>query len=201
MQFGLSTRRKLITLLGGAVVALLEIAFVVALQGVALLGMIVVIVIVIITDLVVLGHAFSLSGLDGRREQALVLTVNIMVIVILIWSFRQRGKLRQAEQHHAKDHRQQRERAAKSYEEDKWWTEQRERAANEEDKWWTVLEVSSDASASDIRRSYLCKIQQYHPDRVAGLAPEVRELAERRSRTLNAAYAEAMRERRVKLVR
>jgi DnaJ domain len=201
MQFGLSTRRKLITLLGGAAVALLEIAFVVALQGVALLGMIVVIVIVIITDLVVLGHAFSLSGLDGRREQALVLTVNIMVIVILIWSFRQRGKLRQAEQHHAKDHRQQRERAAKSYEEDKWWTEQRERAANEEDKWWTVLEVSPDASASDIRRSYLCKIQQYHPDRVAGLAPEVRELAERRSRTLNAAYAEAMRERRVKLVR
>jgi hypothetical protein len=79
-----------------ALTRLPQVAFVVALQGVALLGMIVVIVIVIITDLVVLGHAFSLSGLDGRREQALVLTVNIMVIVILIWSFRQRGKLRQA---------------------------------------------------------------------------------------------------------
>jgi uncharacterized membrane protein len=182
VQFGQSTRRKLITLFGGAAVALIEIAFVVALQAIALLGMIAVIVVLIITDLVVLKHAFSLSGLDGRWEQALVLTVNT-VIVILIWSFRNRGKLRQAEQHHAKDHQQQRERAAKF---------------SEEDKWWTVLEVSPDASANDIRRSYLWKIKQYHPDHVTGLAPEVRELAERRSKTLNAAYAEAMRERRVK---
>jgi uncharacterized membrane protein len=184
MQFGQSTRRKLITLLGDAAVALIEIAFVVALQAIALLGMIAIIVVLIITDLVVLEHAFSLSGLDGRREQALVLAVNtILVIVILIWSWRQRGKLREAEQHHAKNHRQRREHAAK---------------VSEEDKWWTVLEVSPDASANDIRRGYLRKIEQYHPDRAAGLAPEVRESAERRSKTLNAAYAEAMRERRVK---
>jgi hypothetical protein len=183
MQFGQSTRRKLLTLLGGPAVALLEIAFVVALEGIALLAMIAVIVVLITTDLLVLQHAFSLSGLDGRREQALVLTVNTMVIVILVWSFRKRGKLRQAEQHHAEDDQQQRERAAKS---------------SEEGEWWTVLEVSPDASAKDIRRSYLSKIQQYHPDRVAALAPEVRESAERHSKALNAAYAEAMRERRVK---
>ena len=185
MQFGQSTRRKLITLLGGATVALLEIAFVVALQGIALLAMIAVIVVIITTDLVMLKNAFSLSGLDGRREQALTLAVNtILVLVILIWSWRQRGKLREAEQHRAEGHQPRREQAAKFSEED--------------NAWWTVLEVSPDASANDIRRSYLRKMQRYHPDRVAGLAPEVRELAERRSKTLNAAYAEAVRERRVK---
>jgi preprotein translocase subunit Sec63 len=48
----------------------------------------------------------------------------------------------------------------------------------------------------EIRRSYLSKIKEFHPDRVAWLAPELLELAERRARTLNAAYTEAMRERR-----
>jgi DnaJ-domain-containing protein 1 len=64
--------------------------------------------------------------------------------------------------------------------------------SEEDKKWWDVLQVSRDASASDIRRSYLRTIQQYHPDRLAGLAPELVELAERRSKTLNAAYAEAL---------
>jgi DnaJ-class molecular chaperone len=145
---------------------------------------------------VILQHAFSLSR--GRWEQALVLTINTIVIVILIWSLRQYGKLRQAEQSHAKDYRQQRERAATFSEEDE--RQQREQAAtamlSEEDEWWTILEVSPDASVNDIRRSYLRKIRQYHPDRVVGLASAVRERAERRSKTLNAAYAEAMRDKR-----
>jgi DnaJ domain len=189
-------RRKFITLLGSAAAALLEIAFAVAVQGIALLSMITVIVALIIIDLVILQHAFSLSG--GRWEQALVLTINTTVIVILIWSLRQYGKLRQAEQSHAKDYRQQRERAATFSEEDE--RQQREQAAtamlSEEDEWWTILEVSPDASVNDIRRSYLRKIRQYHPDRVVGLASAVRERAERRSKTLNAAYAEAMRDKR-----
>jgi uncharacterized membrane protein len=187
-------RSKLIALLGSAAAALLEIAFAVAVQGIALLSMIAVIVALITIDLVILQHAFSLSG--GKWEQALVLTINTIVIVILIWSLRQYGKLRQAEQSHAKDNRQQRERTATPSEEDEW--QQRERAAtlSEEDEWWTILEVSPDASANDIRRSYLRKIRQCHPDRVAGLASAVREWAERRSKTLNAAYAEAMREKK-----
>ncbi len=188
------TRRKFITLLGSAAAALLEIAFAVAVHGIALLSMIAVIVVIITIDLMIVQHAFSLSG--GAREQALVLTINTMVIVILIWSLRQFGKLRQAEQPHAKDYQQQHERAATLSEEDEW--RQRERAAtlSEEDEWWTILEVSPEASANEIRRSYLRKIQQYHPDRVAGLASGVREWAESRSKTLNAAYAEAMREKR-----
>lgn len=55
-------------------------------------------------------------------------------------------------------------------------------------EWWSVLEVSPHASAEEIRRAYLRKIQQCHPDRVAGLASEFRELAERRTKALNAAY-------------
>jgi membrane protein implicated in regulation of membrane protease activity len=191
----------------GIITLLFDIAFVVSLQGIALLGMIAVLVVIITIDLVVLEHAFSLSGLDGRWKQALVLTINVVVIAIVIWWLRQRGKLRPAEQHHAKDYRQQRERAAEPSEEDRWFRRAAEpseentwfsRAAepSEEDTWWAVLEVSRDASANDIRRSYLRKIRRYHPDRVARLTPEVRELAEGRSKKLNAAYAEAMRERR-----
>jgi len=189
-------RRKFITLLGSAAAALLEIAFAVAVQGIALLSMITVIVALIIIDLVILQHAFSLSG--GTWEQALVLTINTIVIVIVIWSLRRYGKLRQAEQSYAKNYRQQRERATTFSEEDE--RQQREQAAtamlSEEDEWWTILEVSPDASVNDIRRSYLRKIRQYHPDRVVGLASAVRERAERRSKTLNAAYAEAMRDKR-----
>ena len=187
-------RRKFITLLGNAAAALLEIAFAVAVQGIALLTMIAVIVALITIDLVILRHAFSLSS--GRWEQALILAINTIVVVILIWSLRQYGKLRQVEQSHDKDYRQQREKAATHFEEDEW--QQRERAAtlSEEDEWWTILEVSPDASVSDIRRSYLRNIQEYHPDRVAGLTSAVREWAERRSKRLNAAYAEAMREKR-----
>jgi len=180
MQFDY-IRRKFVTLLGSAAAALLEIAFAIAVQGIVLLSMIAVIVALITVDLVALQHAFSPSG--GRWEQALVLTINAMAVVILVWLLRQYGKLRHAEPSHPTDYRQQREIPA---------------TLSEDDEWWTVLEVSPDASANEIRRSYRRKIRLYHPDRVAGLAPAVRESAERRSKRLNAAYAEAMRERRTR---
>ncbi len=59
-----------------------------------------------------------------------------------------------------------------------------------------MLGVSSDADKDEIVRSYRRKIQQYHPDRVTGLAPEIVELAESRTKTLNAAYAQGLRARR-----
>ena len=72
---------------------------------------------------------------------------------------------------------------------------QREQALKqaEEGNWWAVLEVSRDASRDEIRRAYRRKIWRCHPDRVTWLVPESLELAERQSRTLNAAYAEANR--------
>jgi DnaJ-domain-containing protein 1 len=74
---------------------------------------------------------------------------------------------------------------------ERWRHRQRERAAQSEwNQWWCVLEVSSYASADEIRRSYLDKIKQFHPDRVALLAPGLLQLAERRAKMLKAAYAE-----------
>ena len=74
---------------------------------------------------------------------------------------------------------------------------QRDRVAMQfcENAWWTVLEVSPHASADEIRSAYHRKVKQCHPDRVAGLAPEFVELAERQTRALNAAYDEAIRAR------
>ena len=58
-------------------------------------------------------------------------------------------------------------------------------------EWWRVLEVAPSATKEEIVRNYRRKIQQCHPDRVAGLAPEFLELAEEHSKALNAAYAQA----------
>jgi len=57
-----------------------------------------------------------------------------------------------------------------------------------------VLGVDEDASADEIRRAYQQKMREYHPDRVANAGAELRELAERRSKEINAAY-DAMKKR------
>jgi hypothetical protein len=62
--------------------------------------------------------------------------------------------------------------------------------------WWSVLEVSPAAGKDEIVRSYRRKIQRCHPDRVCGLASEFVLLAEKRTKTLNDAYAQAMRARK-----
>ena len=66
-------------------------------------------------------------------------------------------------------------------------------AAQSPTEWWRVLEVAPSATKEEIVRNYRRKIQQCHPDRVAGLAPEFLELAEEHSKALNAAYAQAIR--------
>jgi len=58
--------------------------------------------------------------------------------------------------------------------------------------WSKVLEVSVDASVEEIRAAYLKRISEYHPDKVASLGKEIREIAERRSKEINAAYSFAM---------
>jgi hypothetical protein len=62
--------------------------------------------------------------------------------------------------------------------------------------WWTVLELSADASEEQIRAAYLTRIRQYHPDKVAYLGAEIIEVAERRSKEINIAYANALEQRR-----
>ena len=45
-----------------------------------------------------------------------------------------------------------------------------------------------EASDAEIDQAYRRLMSQYHPDKVAGAAPELREQAEKRARAINAAY-------------
>jgi DnaJ-domain-containing protein 1 len=57
-----------------------------------------------------------------------------------------------------------------------------------------VLGVAPNASREEVRAAYQKLIQQYHPDRIADMGPELRELAEHHTKELNAAY-DAMKSR------
>lgn len=56
------------------------------------------------------------------------------------------------------------------------------------DEAYATLGVSADASDEHIDKAYRKLMAKYHPDRVAGAADEIRELAEERARAINAAY-------------
>ncbi len=54
--------------------------------------------------------------------------------------------------------------------------------------WHVILGVSPNAPAEQIRAAYKSLIRQYHPDKVASLGEDLRTLAERKSKQINAAY-------------
>jgi DnaJ domain len=58
--------------------------------------------------------------------------------------------------------------------------------------WHEVLEISPDATVEEIRAAYKRMLAQYHPDKVASLGPELRELANRKSQDITRAYRAAM---------
>src|SRR5215204_1017700 len=62
-------------------------------------------------------------------------------------------------------------------------------------RWNEVLQVNATAHSDEIKRAYRSLIIQYHPDRVAGLGPELRDVAEAKAKEINAAYVEGMRVR------
>lgn len=62
--------------------------------------------------------------------------------------------------------------------------------------WFYILEVPEDASQEQIVAAYKQKIRQNHPDKVAQMGMEIRELAERKSKQINAAYNHAMKMQR-----
>jgi DnaJ like chaperone protein len=64
--------------------------------------------------------------------------------------------------------------------------------ANMQPDCFSVLGVLPTASTEEIRDSYRKLISQYHPDRVASLGQELRDLAERKSKEIGAAYDQAM---------
>ncbi|MFC7300716.1 J domain-containing protein [Cognatiluteimonas weifangensis] len=53
---------------------------------------------------------------------------------------------------------------------------------------YRVLGLTADASDAEVDLAWRRLIAQYHPDRLAGAAAELRRQAEARSREINAAY-------------
>uniref|UniRef100_A0A832H5V6 DUF4236 domain-containing protein n=1 Tax=Oscillatoriales cyanobacterium SpSt-402 TaxID=2282168 RepID=A0A832H5V6_9CYAN len=70
--------------------------------------------------------------------------------------------------------------------------EHKESAPKEENA-YTILNIPSDATWEDISAAYKKMAQMYHPDKVAGLAPEYQAIAEKRMKIINAAYEELKR--------
>ncbi len=61
---------------------------------------------------------------------------------------------------------------------------------------YATLDVSHEASEEELDLAYRKLMARYHPDRVAGAADEIRDLAEERARAINAAYDTIMKARR-----
>jgi len=60
--------------------------------------------------------------------------------------------------------------------------------------WEAVLGVDKFATRAQVTAAYRSAIGQYHPDKVATLGPEIRSLAEEKSKEINKAYEQALRE-------
>ena len=65
--------------------------------------------------------------------------------------------------------------------------------AGREPTWYEILNVGADATAAEIKYSYRTLMSQYHPDKVATLGIELKIVAERKSKEINAAYEQGMR--------
>jgi DnaJ-domain-containing protein 1 len=50
-------------------------------------------------------------------------------------------------------------------------------AAPDPNLWWMVLECHPKAPPDDVKKAFRDKMKSCHPDRVAGMAPEIRKLA------------------------
>ena len=60
---------------------------------------------------------------------------------------------------------------------------------------YATLGVDASASDEEIEQAYRRGMSEYHPDRVANAAKEIRDLAGQRARELNGAYEEIKRQR------
>lgn len=60
---------------------------------------------------------------------------------------------------------------------------------------YATLGVTSSASDDEVEQAYRRRMSEYHPDRVANAAKEIRELADLRAREVNGAYEQIKRQR------
>jgi DnaJ like chaperone protein len=59
--------------------------------------------------------------------------------------------------------------------------------AGEEDP-YEILEINRDAEQSEIRKAYLSKLSQYHPDKVNHLGDDLKKLAAQKTIEIQQAY-------------
>ena len=52
----------------------------------------------------------------------------------------------------------------------------------------SILQVKQNSSIEEIKEAYKKRMKEYHPDRVASLGAELKELAEKKSKDINEAY-------------
>ena len=60
---------------------------------------------------------------------------------------------------------------------------------------YAVLGVAANASDEELEQAYRKRMSEYHPDRVASAAKEIRDMADLRAREINQAYDRIKRER------
>jgi DnaJ-domain-containing protein 1 len=60
---------------------------------------------------------------------------------------------------------------------------------------YAVLGIGSDASDEDLEQAWRRRMSEYHPDRVANAAKEIRDIADQRAREINQAYDQIKRQR------
>lgn len=60
---------------------------------------------------------------------------------------------------------------------------------------WAILGVAPTAPPGEIARAFRARMAEYHPDKVATMGPEIRALAEDKSKEITLAYARARRGR------
>jgi DnaJ-domain-containing protein 1 len=70
-------------------------------------------------------------------------------------------------------------------------------AARKSEDRYATLGLTADASDAEVEQAYRRLMSQYHPDKVAGAAEEIRQLAEQRAQSINIAYESILRERRI----
>ncbi|MBB5014424.1 J domain-containing protein [Rehaibacterium terrae] len=58
------------------------------------------------------------------------------------------------------------------------------------------LGLTEDASDAEVERAYRRLIAQYHPDKLVGIADDLRQQAEDKARRINAAYEAIQKQRR-----
>jgi TPR repeat protein len=108
-------------------------------------------------------------------------------------------RAQQAQQHAQVQQKQQEQEQARRRAEDQqetWRRRANERLAkSSRQDWWVILGTTPEATMETTRQAYRSKMKQYYPDRVVGLAPDLVQLAEQKSRELNAAMEQAVRYR------